>query len=119
MGSSKRKRQAKHKFLQASNTLKRKLEASYEISLSGEYIEEQDPEPQKRKDDELAGYHALIESIKDKFTASQSYPYHEKLQILTLSPPFTIEETQCFFQASDYMVKKSKAEADERNYVNS
>ena len=46
-----------------------------------------------------------MESLKDKFTASQSY--HEKLPILTLSP-FTIEETQRFFQASNYMVKKSR-----------
>lgn len=57
------------------------------------------------KDDEFAGYHGLMESIKDKFAASQSY--HEKRQILTLSP-FTIEEMQRFFQTSNYMVKKSQ-----------
>ena len=46
----------------------------------------------------------LMESLREKFSKSTSY--QEKLQILTLSP-FTIEETQQFFQATNYMVKKS------------
>ena len=43
--------------------------------------------------------------MREKF--SKKTLYQEKLQILTLSP-FTIEETQRFFQATNYMVKKSR-----------
>ena len=46
--TSKRLRQAKLRFLQTSNVLKRKLEASYQISL-GEDIEKQEPEPKKNE----------------------------------------------------------------------
>ena len=104
MKSPQRKTQAKRKFLQASGILKRKLEASYQTSLRDDQ-EEQEPSSKKKKDDELAMYHTLMESLKVKFTASQSH--HEKLQILTLSP-FTSEETQRFFNTTNYMVKKSR-----------
>eukprot|EP00731_Ephydatia_muelleri_P021564 Em0014g155a len=86
----------KRKLDQASTALKRKLEEFYQTSLDG--VEEPVKKP---RGDDIAIYQNLME----KFSKSTSY--QEKLQILTLSP-FTIEETQRFFQATNYMVKKSR-----------
>ena len=83
--------------------LKRKLEESYNTSLGD--MQEPDPKKTKRDAEELAMYQGLMESLKSKFQHSDSY--QEKLQILTLSP-FTIEETQKYFGATNYMVKKSR-----------
>lgn len=92
--------QAQRKFDQALTALKRKLEESYQTSLDG--VEEPVKKP---RSDDIAIYQNLMEKLREKFTKSTLY--QEKLQILTLSP-FTIEETQRFFQATNYMVKKSR-----------
>jgi hypothetical protein len=65
----------------------------------------EEPVNKKPRGEDIAIYQNLMESLREKF--SKSTLYHEKLQILTLSP-FTIEKTQQFFQATNYMVKKSR-----------
>ena len=78
------------------------IEESYHTSLG----ELQVPDPKKTKRDAEEHVPRLIGSLKSKFQQSD-FRSREAIQILTLSP-FTIEETQKYFGATNYMVKKSR-----------
>lgn len=87
----------KKKLQLASGSLKKKLELSYDVSLSSSDSEDDSKD--------LSMYKKMMEELKAKFGASDSYK--ERVQILTVSP-FTIKRTMEEFGATNYMVKKSR-----------
>lgn len=103
--AARKKARGLEKLQSATKTLKRKLEVSYEVTLSS------DEDDNTIKDINL--YNGMMTELKEKFLSSQSY--QERVQILTLSP-FTIQRTMEEFGATNYLVKK-KPSGKKKNMV--
>ena len=98
-----RSRRGHMKLRSATRTPKRKIEAGYGVTVSGE---ESDAEQKMKRLDDLPLYENMMKQLKAKFN-EPSTSYAHKLQILTLSP-FTVERTKNEFGATNHMVKKSR-----------
>jgi hypothetical protein len=101
----------KQKLASATETLKRKLELTYEVPLDSS---ESDSELSPSDKSDLQLYRKMMNELREKFNNSQSY--QERVQILTLSP-FTIERTMQEFGATNYLVKKSRAVKKEKGIL--
>ena len=100
----KQRSQCSHmKLRSASQTLKRKLEEEYGVSIHSDEFEEQ---ATKRKLKDLKLYEDMMKQLKEKFKEPTT-SYAHKLQILTLSP-FTQKRTMEEFGATHHMIKRSR-----------
>ena len=102
LSMSNRKRKIDDKVDQISSKIRKKLESTFDV------VEHQDNEKDIDHICYNADYLELIDELKIKFKASQTFD--EKYEILSLLPKkWTISKIQSEFECSEYLIKRAKA----------
>ena len=101
---SKKRKKGKEKLVLAQKVLKTKLESSFDVTFEDSDCDEKVTlGPDDIKD--LHNFKEIMSELKEKYKNSESFS--DRIQILTLSP-YSVRRTMQEFNASQWMVKKSR-----------